>query len=130
VTSPSAAEFECRYVCEDLYCARGEAENRIKEQQRDLFGTRARGHTFRTNSIRVCLSAPAHLLIVDTRRLALEGTDLAGAQAATLRTKILKIGALVSVSVRRVCVRLSSAFPLKEVSTQALERSGASISTA
>ncbi len=122
VTSLPAVEYEKRYLYEELYCARGEMENRIKEQQLDLFGDRASCHTFRGNEIRLWLSMAAHLLIVGLRRLALAGTELASAQASTLRVKLFKIGALVTVSVRRVYVRLSSAFPMQELLMTALRR--------
>jgi len=124
VTSLAASEFEKRYLYEDLYCARGEMENRIKEQQLDLFGDRASCHTFRGNAIRLWLSMAAHLLIVTVRKVGLAGTELASAQAGTLRTRLFKIGALVSVSVRRLYVRLSSAFPRKRLLTLALARLG------
>lgn len=122
VTSLSASEFEKRYVYEELYCARGEMENRIKEQQLDLFGDRASCHQFRGNHVRLWLSMAAQWLVVGLRQMALRGTELASAQAGTLRTKLLKIGALVTVSVRRVYVRLSSAFPLKSLFASALTR--------
>lgn len=122
VTSLSASEFEKRYLYEDLYCARGEMENRIKEQQLDLFGDRASCHTFRGNAIRLWFSMAAHLLVVTVRRIGLVGTELANAQAETLRNKVFKIGALISVSVRRLYVRLSSAFPRKQLLTTALAR--------
>ncbi|MCP3974528.1 MAG: IS1380 family transposase [bacterium] len=122
VTTLSPREFQRRYVYEELYCARGEMENRIKEQQLDLFGDRASGHAFQTNSLRIWLSMAAHVLVVATRRLALHGTELAQAQASTLRTKLFKIGALVTVSVRRVYIRFSSAFPHKEVLVSAIDR--------
>lgn len=124
VTSLAASEFEKRYVYEELYCARGEMENRIKEQQLDLFGDRASCHTFRGNAIRLWFAMAAHLLVVTVRRVGFAGTELARAQAETLRNKIFKIGALVSVSVRRVYVRLSSAFPRKGLLTLALARLG------
>ena len=122
VTSLPAAEYEKRYVYEELYCARGEMENRIKEQQLDLFGDRASCHTFRGNEVRLWFSMAAQLLIAALRRLALYGTELAKAQASTLRVKLLKIGALVSVSVRRVYVRLSSAYPLQQTFRQTYRR--------
>jgi len=115
VTSLPNSYFEKRFVYEELYCARGEMENRIKEEQLDLFGTRASCHTFRGNEIRIWLSATAHLLIVGLRQLGLVGTELARAQASTIRVKLLKIGAQVTVSVRRIYVQLSSAYPLKEL---------------
>jgi hypothetical protein len=115
VTSLPNSYFEKRFLYEELYCARGEMENRIKEEQLDLFGSRASCHTFRGNEIRIWLSATAHLLIVGLRTLGLVGTELARAQASTIRTKLLKIGAQVGVSVRRVYVQMSSAYPLKEL---------------
>jgi hypothetical protein len=122
VTSLAAREFEKRYLYEELYCARGEMENRIKEQQLDLFGDRASCHTFRGNAIRLWFSMAAHLLVVTVRKIGLAGTDLASAQAETLRNKLFKIGALVSVSVRRLYVRLSSAFPRQNLLSLALAR--------
>lgn len=122
VTSLSAKEFEKRYVYEDLYCARGEMENRIKEVQLDLFGARASCHTFRGNALRLWFSMAAQLLVVTIRNVALVGTELSRAQAATLRTKLFKIGALVSISVRRIYVRLSSAFPRQQLFALALAR--------
>jgi hypothetical protein len=122
VTSLPASQYEKQFLYEDLYCARGEMENRIKEQQLDLFGDRASSHTFRGNEVRLWLSMAAQLLIDGLRRLALQGTELAKAQATTLRVRLFKIGALVQVSVRRVYVRLSSAFPLQDLFGVILKR--------
>ena len=122
VTSLPASEYERRYLYEELYCARGEMENRIKEQQLDLFGDRASCHEFRGNKVRLWLSMAAHLLVEGLRRLALEGTELAKAQASTLRVRLFKIGALMTVSVRRVQVRFSSAFPMQNLFTVILQR--------
>jgi hypothetical protein len=122
VTSLLAREFEKRYLYEELYCARGEMENRIKEQQLDLFGNRASCHTFRGNAIRLWFSMAAHWLVVTVRTVALSGTALESAQAETLRNKLFKIGAVVTVSVRRLYVQLSSAFPRKELLAAALSR--------
>lgn len=120
VTSLPARHYEKRYIYEELYCPRGEMENRIKEQQLDLFGDRASSHRFRGNEVRLWYSMAAHLLVVGLRRLALAGTELAKAQAATLRVKLLKIGAVVRVSVRRVFVQLSSAYPRQNLFSTAL----------
>ncbi|MCP4964393.1 MAG: IS1380 family transposase [bacterium] len=122
VTSLSAREYEKRFVYEELYCARGEMENRIKEQQLDLFGDRASCHGFRGNEVRLWFSMAAHLLVEGLRRLGLQGTELAKAQASTLRVRLFKIGALVKVSVRRVHIRLSSAFPLQQLFADVLWR--------
>lgn len=121
VTSLSAHQYEKRYLYEELYCARGEMENRIKEQL-DLFADRASCHSFRGNEIRLWWSMAAHLLVVTVRLYALRGTELQKAQAPTLRTRLFKIGAVVSVSVRRVYVRLSSAFPLQKLFSLVLQR--------
>lgn len=126
VTSLSSKEFEKRYVYEDLYCARGEMENRIKEVQLDLFGDRASCHTFRGNALRLWFAMAAQLLTVTIRNVGLVGTELARAQAGTLRNKLFKVGAIVSISVRRIHVRLSSAFPRKQLLVQALARLRAS----
>lgn len=115
VTSLPAKEIAARLLYESKYCARGEMENRIKEQQLDLFGDRASCHTFRGNHLRVWWSMAAQLLIVKLREEALSDTVYAHAQASTLRVQLLKIGALVETSVRRVYVRLSSAFPRQEL---------------
>ncbi|MEM9189516.1 MAG: IS1380 family transposase [Myxococcota bacterium] len=122
VTSLSRRQFPQKLLYEQLYCARGEMENRIKEQQLGLFGTRTSAHRFRPNRVRVWLSMMAHLLIVLVRNEGLVGTEFARAQAPTLRARLFKIGALITVSVRRVYVRLSSAFPRKALFMRAIER--------
>ena len=86
-------------------------ENRIKEQQLDLFADRTSCATIHANQLRLWLSSAAYMLISELRRLGLTGTEMARAQAGTIRLKLFRIGALVSVSVRRVLVRLSSAYP-------------------
>jgi hypothetical protein len=100
---------------ERRYCARGEAENRIKEAQLDLFGRRASCHRFQANQLRLLLAALAYTLMINLRRLALKGTELAQACTATIRTKLLKIGAAVLRNTRRVRVLLASAHPMKHV---------------
>lgn len=100
---------------ERLYCARGEAENRIKEAQLDLFGRRASAHRFAANQLRLLLATFAYTLIINLRRLALQSTELARACAATIRTKLLKIGAAVVRNTRRVRLLLASSHPLKHV---------------
>lgn len=111
VTSLSLKNWDARTLYEDLYCARGEMENRIKECQLDLFADRTSTATFRANQLRLWLSSFAYVLIEALRRLALRGTDLANATAGSIRLKLLKIGAVISLSVRRVKVAMSSAFP-------------------
>jgi hypothetical protein len=115
VTSLPASQWSTRSLYEDLYCARGEMENRIKEQQLCLFADRTSTHWFRANQIRLLFSSAAYILMDGLRRLALQGTQLARARCDTIRLKLLKIGAWVAVSARRVVVALSSAYPLQEL---------------
>ena len=100
---------------ERLYCARGEAENRIKEAQLDLFGRRASCSRFAANQLRLLLAAFAYTLMINLRRLGLQGTELERACAATIRIKLLKIGAAVVRNTRRVRLLLASHHPLKQV---------------
>jgi hypothetical protein len=97
---------------ERLYCARGEAENRIKEAQLDLFGTRASCHRFAANQLRLLLAALAYTLMQRLRELALKGSELERATAATIRSRLLKIGAAIVRNTRRVRVLLASHHPL------------------
>jgi len=115
VTSLSCDEWEAAELYEQLYCARGEMENRIKEQQLYLFADRTSAATIRANQIRLWFSSLAYVLLNALRRLGLSGTQMARARCDTIRLKLLKIGAAVRVSVRRVWVRLASSFPLKEL---------------
>lgn len=121
VTSLPATEYEKRYLYEELYCARGEMENRIKEHQLDLFGDRASSGRFRANSIRGLFVMAAQLLVVELRRH-LQGTELECAQAGTIRERLMKIGTLLSVSVRRVYFRFSTAFPRAHLFVQLMQR--------
>jgi hypothetical protein len=106
-------EGEAVQLYERLYCARGEAENRIKEAQLDLFGTRASCHRFAANQLRLLLAALAYTLMQRLRELALKGTELERATAATIRTRLLKIGAAIVRNTRRVRVLLASHHPLR-----------------
>jgi hypothetical protein len=115
VTSLLPSRFHARRLYEEIYCARGEMENRIKEQQLDLFADRTSTHTLRANQLRLWLSAAAYTMINELRRVGLAGTELARAHAGTIRLKLLKIGALVRISVRRIWVRLSSAYPYADL---------------
>jgi hypothetical protein len=96
---------------EDVYCQRGEAENRIKEQQLDLFADRTSCHRFAANQFRLLLSSTAYVLVQTLRRTALVGTELAKAQVGTIRLKLFKVAAQVVVTVRRVVFHLSSSYP-------------------
>lgn len=110
VTSLSAALWPAQKLYEELYCARGDMENRIKEQF-TLFADRVSAESIRANQLRLYLSAMAYVLVCGLRRLALKATELATAQAATIRLRLLKIGALVRVSVRRVWISLPRSYP-------------------
>jgi hypothetical protein len=98
---------------EELYCARGDMENRIKEQQLGLFADRTSSATLRANQLRLWFAAVAYALVNHLRHFGLRETELARAQISTIRCRLLKIGARVTVSVRRVVASLSSAFPLQ-----------------
>ena len=100
-----------RRLYEELYCARGEMENRIKEQQLGLFADRTSSATLRGNQLRLLFSAFACVLMHGLRRLGLAGTACARAQCATTRLKLLKVGARVRVSVRKVRLSISEAWP-------------------
>jgi DDE family transposase len=107
---------------DEVYCARGEMENRIKEQQLMLFADRTSCHKFLANQFRLLLSAAAYVLVEAVRRLGLAGTELARAQVSTIRLRLFKVAGLVRVSVRRVYVRLASGFPLRELFGAVLRR--------
>jgi hypothetical protein len=100
---------------ERLYCARGEMENRIKECQLDLLADRTSCHKWWPNQFRLIIASLAYSLIEAIRRLALKGTDMARAQAGTIRLKLLKIGAVVIRNTRRVRLHLSTTCPDKAV---------------
>jgi len=110
VTSLPAAIWPAQQLYEDLYCARGDMENRIKEQF-CLFADRVSAETMRANQLRMYLSAMAYVLVCGLRRLGLQATELARAQVSTIRTRLLKIGALVRVSVRRISLSLAASYP-------------------
>jgi len=115
VTSVSAEDRLAQPLYEEDYCGRGEMENRIKEQQLHLFADRTSAGTMRANQVRLFFSSIAYVLMDALRRLGLSGTELASAQCQTIRLKLLKIGALVRVTVRKVWVKLSSSCPYAEV---------------
>jgi hypothetical protein len=108
-------EGDARSLYEQIYCARGEMENRIKETQLGLFADRTSCHYFAANQFRLLLSSLAYLLTERLRALALAGTEFARLQAITLRAKLLKIGAVILRNTRRVRVMLSSAFPYQAI---------------
>ncbi|HEX6903337.1 MAG TPA: IS1380 family transposase [Thermoanaerobaculia bacterium] len=111
VTSLSSEKWSAQELYEKLYCARGEMENRIKEQQLCLFADRTSTHHLSSNQVRLWFSSVAYVLLHELRRLGLAGTELAQARCDTIRTKLLKIGAQVKVTVRRVWIHLASSYP-------------------
>jgi Transposase DDE domain group 1 len=111
VTSLPASEVAARSLYEDVYCARGELENRIKEQQLDLFADRTSAATMRANQLRLWFASFAYVLLAALRRIGLRHTQFARATCGTIRLKLLKIGAQVRLSVRRIKVAMASAFP-------------------
>jgi Transposase DDE domain group 1 len=115
VTSLTSEAAAAKGLYEKIYCARGEMENRIKECQLDLFADRTSAASLRANQLRLWFASLAYVLVTALRRLALAGTELAQATAGTIRLKLLKLGALVTVSVRRIKIAIASACPLKGV---------------
>ncbi len=115
ITNFTAQEHAAQDLYEEVYCARGNMENRIKEQKLDLFAGRTSTGTLRANQLRLWLSTLAYLLVNQLRRVGLAGTRLAQATCGTIRLRLFKIGAVVRVTARRVWVQLSSAYPLQEL---------------
>ena len=120
VTSWPAERMDGRTLYEDFYCARGDMENRIKEQQLDMFADRTSAATMRANQLRLYLSSTAYMLMHALRRLSLKDTDLAHAQCQTIRLKLLKIGAQIRVTVRNIWVSLAGAYPYFKVFAQVI----------
>jgi hypothetical protein len=115
VTSLSQDQYDARLLYEDLYCRRGDMENRIKEQQLCLFADRTSAATMRANQLRLWFSSVAYTLMTAMRRLGLKNTELASAQCDTIRLKLLKVGAQIRVTVRKVWVSLSQSWPYREI---------------
>jgi hypothetical protein len=121
VSSLSADEFDAKTLYEDQYCARGDMENRIKEQQLCLFADRTSAATMRANQLRLWFSSVAYTLMNALRRLGLKETRLARARCDTIRLKLLKIGAQIKVTVRKVWVSLSESYPYQRLFKQVYE---------
>jgi len=111
VTSLKPKRWRAKALYEDLYCARGEMENRIKECQLDLYADRTSARTMRANQLRLWFASFAYVLIAALRRIGLAHTRLAAATCGTIRLKLLKIGAQVRISVRRIKIAMTSACP-------------------
>jgi hypothetical protein len=118
VTSLAPEAWAAAALYERLYCARGDMENRIKEQQLGLFADRTSTATMRANQLRLWIASAAYVLVHELRRVGLRGTALARAQVATLRTRLFKLGGLVRVSVRRIAIAFSGVFPLRQLVRQ------------
>jgi hypothetical protein len=121
VTSLSREAWPGQALYEEHYCARGDMENRIKEQLM-LFSDRTGTHYLRSNQLRLYFSWVAYVLLQMLRRLGLEGMELAKAQCSTLRLKLLKIGALVRITVRTVWVSLADGYPNVALFRQVYEK--------
>lgn len=130
VTSLPIEQIDAKTLYEDVYCARGDMENRIKEQQLDLFADRVSAQTMQANQVRLYFASIAYTLMHALRRLGLRGTELERAQCGTIRLRLLKIGAQVRISVRRVRLALSQAFPMQELLAQVLANVRAGPATA
>lgn len=121
VTSIKAVEHDARELYEKMYCARGEMENRIKEQQLMLFADRTSTQKIFSNQIRLYFSSLAYVLVQALRRLGLAGTDMAKAQCDTIRLKLFKIGARIRITVRKVWISFAEGYPYKEIFDQVLD---------
>jgi len=122
VTSFTKEQWKAKALYEDMYCARGEMENRIKEQQLHLFADRTSSSLMRANQIRLYFSSFAYVLLSELRRIGLAGTEMARAQCGTIRLKLLKIGARVRITVRKIWVAMSESWPHREILLHAWHR--------
>jgi hypothetical protein len=122
VTSIAASEIEARELYEEIYCARGEMENRIKETQLDLFSDRTSAQTMKANQVRLWLSSMAYVVMNEIRRVGLSGTAFEEWTCGSIRLKLVKIGARVRVSVRRVAVSMASSYPYQALFAHVYDR--------
>lgn len=122
VTSLPTRQFPPSQVYTQQYCQRGEMENRFKEQQLELFSDRTSTHTFKGNQLRLWFSSLAYVLMNDLRQSCLATTELAQAQVGTIRTKLLKLGARVLISVRRIQIAISTGCPFQAVFATAYQK--------
>jgi hypothetical protein len=122
--SDRSGRFEAAALYEKFYCARGDMENRIKEQQQDLFADRTSTHWMASNQLRLWFSAFAHLMLSVLRAEVLRGTELAEATLGTIRLKLFKIAARIKVSCRRIHFELASAYPYQELFERAHRQLG------
>jgi hypothetical protein len=122
VTSLTEANGDGRHLYEKVYCARGEMENRIKECQLDLFADRTSTATMRANQLRLWFASMAYVLLAALRRIALKRTQFARATCGSIRLKLLKVGALVTTSVRRIKIAMASGYPWQQEWAEAYVR--------
>ena len=122
VTNLGKDEYSAQELYEDVYCTRGDMENRIKEQQLFLFADRTSCAMLAANRLRLYFASVAYVIMNELRKNGLCGTELSRAQCSTIRLKLLKIGAVITVSVRRVFVNFSSAYPYKNIFYQVLSK--------
>jgi hypothetical protein len=115
VTTIEREKMEARTLYERLYCGRGDMENRIKEQQLWLFADRTSTGKMRANQLRLYFSSVAYMLMQALRRLGLQGTQMAAAQCSSIRLKLLKVGAQVKVTVRKVWFSLAGGYPYADL---------------
>jgi len=123
-TGDVLGRFETAALYEKFYCGRGDMENRIKEQQQDLFADRTSTHWMASNQLRLWFSAFAHLMLSVLRAEVLHGTELAGATLGQIRLKLFKIAARIKVSCRRIHIELASAYPYRELFERAHRQLG------
>jgi hypothetical protein len=121
VTSLDQQKWDSRALYEDLYCARGDMENRIKEQQLYLFADRTSTHFMDSNQIRLWFSSVAYMLMHALRRIGLKDTELEHAQCHTIRLKLLKIGALIRITARKIWLSFSEAYPYANLFKRVME---------
>ena len=120
VTSLRAEEYDAQELYEKVYCARGDMENRIKEQQLMLFADRTSTSNMHSNQVRLYFSSLAYVLVQSLRRLGLVDTEMAKAQCDTIRLKLFKIGARIRVTVRKVWVSFAEGYPYKKIFTEVM----------
>ena len=113
--------MEARALYEDFYCQRGEMENRIKEQQLAMFADRTSTALFRSNQTRLYFSSIAYCLMESLRRLGLAGTEMARSQCQTIRLKLLKVGAQIRITARKIWISMASGHPCAGVFAQVSE---------
>jgi hypothetical protein len=122
VTNLSSEEYPAAKLYEEVYCARGDMENRIKEQHFGRFADRTSSNTMRANQLRLYFSSIAYIFMNELRSIGLKRTEYERAQCETIRIKLLKVGARVITSVRRIRISIATGFPYQDIYAKILER--------